>query len=124
MTSILIVDDHDGVRRAIRSLLESANPEALIGEATTVAGAIDRMIERTWTVAVVDLSLPDGSGLDLIRDFTTVCPGTTVIVVSGMAGAHYGPAAVRAGARAFVAKQDIGDSLVTTVREAIEGSQG
>jgi two-component system, NarL family, response regulator DevR len=112
---ILLIDDHDGVRAAIRDVLANAfGTTSVFGEATTVASGLRLAQLRQWDVAVVDIHLPDGSGLDVVRKLAAMRPGMRIVVVSALESYVYAPIVEAIGAR-FVAKHAIASELVQIV---------
>ena len=82
MNRILIVDDHEIVRRGLEGLLEEAFPDAVFGLAACLARAQEQIRREIWDLVVLDISLPDGSGLDLIPELRALRPGTAILVLS------------------------------------------
>lgn len=122
MTSprIMIIDDHQSVRAAIRLLLQEASPTAEVEEASTAAIALRRWLERDWDLALVDLHLPDRSGIDLVRQLATIRPTARIVVVTAMSPETYEVVARAAGASGFVQKRDLSSKLVSVALDGLE----
>ena len=118
MTRILLVDDSVDVRRSVRAVLAEAvsNPE--IGEAGDAAAALALLAHERWDVVVLDLSLPDRSGLQTLRDMRRLQPALPIVVMSFHAAPEYAAAARAAGAAAYVAK----GSASAVIAAAVEGA--
>lgn len=104
MTTVLLVDDHplflDGVRAAL-----SGRPDIeVVGEAHDRRGAVEQAAALRPDVVLMDLNLPDGSGIDATREILAAAPGTGVLVVTMSADDDAVVAAMRAGARGYVVK--------------------
>jgi DNA-binding NarL/FixJ family response regulator len=120
---ILVVEDHVRLRRQVRSLLADAFPAANIVEAGSVARALlVGLGQRPWHLVVVDIGLPDGSGLEVVTALADASPTTPIVVISGLPRDVYEAPALEAGARRFIAKQDLADELVAFARENVETS--
>lgn len=114
---ILLVDDHVGVRTRIRELLSSALDDARFFEAGTAALGIRLGLENGWDIAIIDIQLPDRSGLDVIRQLAIARPGFPIIAVSVMDLDVFVSAAKAAGAGMCIGKQDLAAELLAALRE-------
>ena len=112
---LLVVDDHAGVRRILCRLLQRELDFSLLGEAQTGAEALQKAKDLRPDVILVDISLPDMSGLDLTKKLRDVEPSAEVLIVSDYAEGEIKKAFV-AGARGYLLKSDAGIELATAVR--------
>ncbi len=119
MTRILLVDDSEQVRRSMRSVLADLIVGATFGEAGDAAQALASIARAPWDVVLLDLSLPDRSGFDTLRDMRRQWPAMPVVVMSFNPDAAYAGAARAAGAAGYVAKGSSADVIVTAVRDAL-----
>lgn len=111
---ILLVDDHELVRQGIAELLTAEPDLDVVGEAASVAEALARADQADADVAVVDVRLPDGSGIDLCRELRGRVPAMRCLVLTADADSR--DDAIAAGASGFVLKQVLGLTLVDAVR--------
>jgi DNA-binding NarL/FixJ family response regulator len=102
--SVQIVDDHGLIREGLRRALERTGRFTVLGESGTLAEARARLSREAPDVLVVDVKLPDGDGLDLVRDLVPANPQMAVVVVTMYGGDAQLLAAMDAGASAFVSK--------------------
>lgn len=117
---ILIVDDHPIVRRGIQMLVDQEPDLAVCGEAEGASEAL-RVIEQTNPdVAIVDLSLKEGNGLDLLKDIRIRHPGLPVLVLSWR-DESFAERALRAGAMAYITKQEEPARVIEGVRRVLDG---
>ena len=107
------------MRRELRRLLEREVDLEVVGEAVSAEEALTLLQTLKPHLLLVDLSLPGMSGLELIRQLQQERPELRYVVVSGHAGERYRQAALAAGARAFVSKDEPG-AIVGVVREAVQ----
>jgi len=121
-TRVLLVDDHPSILRVFAFALEREPDMTVVGQARTLQEARAIIAERPPVdVALLDLELPDGSGLDLIHEFCTASPGCHVVIFSGNVDDRTRAYAVEAGASAVLAKtMDIPD-VIGVVRRLRQG---
>ena len=116
MIRILLVDDHPVVRRGIRQVLIDGFKTVHVGEARDVASGMATFRRDTWDVVIVDMTLPDGSGLDLLKKIRGEQPAQAILVLSVHPSAQFAWRAVAAGASRYLTK----DSAATELVQAIE----
>ncbi|AVP70885.1 response regulator [Rhodococcus hoagii] len=116
MTRVFLVDDHEIVRRGLVDLLGSAPDLTVVGEAASVGEAMARIPSSGADVAVLDVRLPDGNGVELCRDLRTVLPDLRCLMLTSFADDEALFDAVMAGASGFVLKQILGTDLISAVR--------
>ena len=119
---VFLVDDHELVRRGIAALLSAESDMEVVGEASTAAQARGRIRATRPDVAVLDVRLPDGSGIDVCRDVRSENPGTRCIILTGYDDDEAIYAAVLAGAAGYVIKDVQGSRLVDSVRRVAGGA--
>ena len=112
---ILVVDDHAVVRRGVRSLLESEEGWEVCGEATTGRDAVEQSRRLRPDVVVMDLSLPELSGLDATRQILNETPNVEVLVLTMHHSEELAREVLQAGARGYVLKSDADESLIAAV---------
>jgi DNA-binding NarL/FixJ family response regulator len=118
---VLLVDDHEVVRRGLRDLLESEDDIEVVAEAGTVAEAAVRCDASHPDVAVLDMRLPDGDGATLCRRLRARPQPPACIVLTAFDDEKALVDAISAGAAGYLLKQVRGQDLVTAVREVAQG---
>jgi DNA-binding NarL/FixJ family response regulator len=118
---ILIVDDHPIVRLGIRQMITSEPDLEICAEADSAQAAMAAVHEAQPHVAIIDLSLGNDSGLELIRDLRTTRPDVVVLVLSMHDEALYADRALRAGARGYIMKREAITGLVGAIRTVLGG---
>ena len=116
---ILIVDDHAAVREAIRMLLVRHPEYQVCGEAATAQEAIYRSKETSPDVILLDISLPDRSGLEVLPEIRIGSPHSSILVVSQHDPKHLRPMALSLGAKAFISKTSLCHELVSSIETAL-----
>ena len=118
---VFLLDDHEIVRTGLRSLLESTDDLEVVGEAGTVADALSRIPALQPDVAILDVRLPDGSGVEVCRDIRAGSPTVACIMLTSYADDEALFASIMAGSSGYVLKQVGGNSLVDDVRRVAAG---
>jgi len=120
-TRVFLLDDHEIVRRGVRDLLEADDEIEVVGEAGTVTQAIERLAVCSPDVAVLDVQLPDGSGVEVCRDARSARPELKCIMLTSYADDEAMFESVMAGASGYVLKQVRGSDIVDAVHRVAAG---
>ena len=118
---IFIVDDHPLVREWLTTLIQRQSDLAVCGEAEDTAAALEAIPKAKPDVAVVDLALKSGSGLELIKDLKQTYPAVAIVVLSMHDELLYAERVFRAGARGYVMKRDSTKKIVEAIRAVRDG---
>ena len=119
---IFLVDDHPLVREGLTNLINRQDDLIVCGEAEDSSEAIGGIARSRPDVAVIDISLKNESGLELVKNLGSQFPLVALIVLSMHDEALYAERAVRAGARGYVMKRETTKSVLTAIRRVLEGS--
>ena len=123
MTRILLVDDHPVVVEGLKHILAEAIPDAEFGVAGAAAEAVRLFRSSKWNLVVLDVSLPDGSGLDVLKQLRAIRPQTPVLVLSMYPEDQFAVRLLRAGAAGYLTKKAAAQDLVTAVRKVRSGGK-
>jgi len=118
---VFLLDDHELVRRGVREILEAEDDLVVVGEAGTAEEAIGRIPATTPNVAVLDVQLPDGDGIEVCREVRSKHPEIACIMLTSFADDEAVYASIMAGASGFVLKQVRGNDLVDGIRRVAQG---
>ncbi|HJR75545.1 MAG TPA: response regulator transcription factor [Nitrospiraceae bacterium] len=118
---LLLVDDHEVVRVGLRTLLSEHHEMKIVGEAETMAYAIRQALRLKPDVVLMDVRLPDGSGVAACREILASCPGTRVLFLSSYADDDSVLAAVVAGAQGYLLKEIDSSALIGAIEAVSEG---
>ncbi len=118
---VFLLDDHEVVRRGVRELLEAEGDIEVVGEAGTAEEAVGRIPATSPDVAVLDVRLPDGSGVEVCRDVRSARPELACIMLTSFADDEALFEAIMAGAAGYVLKQVRGGELVDAIRRVAAG---
>ena len=119
---IFLVDDHPLVREGLTNLINRQDDLIVCGEAEDSSEAIGGIARTGPDVAVIDISLKNESGLELVKNLGSQFPLVALIVLSMHDEALYAERALRAGARGYVMKRETTKSVLTAIRRVLEGS--
>jgi DNA-binding NarL/FixJ family response regulator len=120
-TRILLVDDHALLRRGLRALIETEPDLVVCGEVATRQASLEAIAASQPDLVIADLSLKDSDGLELIKDIKQRFPHLPVLALSMHAEEVYATRALRAGARGYLTKQDMDDTVLVAIRRMLAG---
>jgi two-component system invasion response regulator UvrY len=121
MTNVLIADDHALIRSGLKQLLAQDHTIKNIGETRTGSETIDQLNAQHWDLLILDINMPDRSGIDILRQVRTTHPETRVLVLSGFPEKQYAVNVLRAGASGYINKEMAGEELLSAVRGVLRG---
>ncbi|WP_071797448.1 response regulator [Natronohydrobacter thiooxidans] len=121
MTKILIVEDVSETRRWLTEIVSAAFPDCDIHEAASMRAGIEQVAARDYDIALIDLGLPDGSGLDVLRNLRLIRPQTVCVVTTVMGDDASIVGALSAGAQGYLLKEQPQDLLVRQLKQVSEG---
>jgi len=119
--TVFLVDDHPLVREWLVNLIQQQPDLRVCGEAESGLQAREAIARMRPDVAIVDISLKDSSGLELIKDLRQTCPQVAVLVLSMHEESHYAERALRAGALGYIMKRETATKVVAAIRQVLQG---
>jgi DNA-binding NarL/FixJ family response regulator len=120
-TRVFLLDDHEIVRRGLRELLEAEDDMEVVGEAGTAEEGYGRIPATSPNVAVLDVRLPDGDGVEVCRDIRSKHPEVACIMLTSFSDDEAVYASIMAGASGYLLKQVRGTDLVDGIRRVAAG---
>lgn len=121
MKRLLLVDDHPIMRHGLAQLIRAEPGLDVCGEAGSAREGLELAGRLKPDLVVIDLTLPDKNGLELLKDIQAQYPGTLCLVLSMHDEAMYGERALRAGARGYIMKEAAADHLINAARKVLSG---
>ncbi|MGD2218050.1 MAG: response regulator transcription factor [Gemmatimonadales bacterium] len=118
---IVLVDDHALVRRGLAEMIDRESDLEVCGEAADVSEALDLIETAEPELAIVDITLKEGSGLELIKQIKLRYPAVRMLVLSMHDEKIYAERALRAGATGYLNKEEPADKVIEAVREVLAG---
>ncbi len=121
--NVLIADDHAVVRRGVREILEEAPLGIAIDETCTASETLKAVRANVYDIVLLDISLPDGNGLDVLREICAHRPSTRVVMLSMYPEEQYAQRALRSGAAGYLTKDSTTAELITAIRTVAAGGK-
>jgi DNA-binding NarL/FixJ family response regulator len=118
---ILVIDDHEVVRRGVKQILEETFAHVEVREANTSRKGMAAVQQQPWDLAIVDINLPDQSGLELLGELHRIRPRLPLMVLSLHPEEQYAVRVFRAGAMAYLTKQTAPEELARAVKQVLSG---
>src|ERR1700684_4393198 len=121
MSRVLIADDHAVTRAGYRQFLETDPSITEVGEAASGNETLDELRRRSWDLLLMDIHMPDRSGLDILKHVVTGYPAVRVLIISGLPEDQYARNVLRAGASGYLSKDGSAEELLKAVRTVLCG---
>ena len=118
---VFLVDDHPLVREWLTNLIRQQPDLDVCGEAERGPEAMEAILRLKPDIAVIDISLKDSSGIELIKDLKQTQPATAALVLSMHEESHYAERALRAGAKGYIVKRETTRKVVAAIRQVLAG---
>ncbi|MDY7028902.1 MAG: response regulator transcription factor [Spirochaetota bacterium] len=119
---IIIIDDHPIVRKGFAQLINREKDLRVVGEAEDQQSARETIEKTSPDLALVDLTLKESDGLELIKDITVLYPKVKTLVISLHDERVYAERALRAGAKGYIMKSEATENVMTAIRQVLKGS--
>lgn len=123
MIRLLIVDDHEVVRAGIKRVFDDQPGMAMFGEAGDAGEALDRVRKEEWDAVVLDISLGERSGLDVLKELHQLRPRLPVLILSMHSEEQYARRAFKAGAAGYITKDSPRAELVNAINKVLRGGR-
>ena len=121
MINILIVDDHAVVRAGLRQIISGVSDMTVADEADGAIEALAKMRKKTYSMVILDISMPGKSGLDVLKETRNEHPKLPVLMLSMYPEDQYAVRALRSGASGYMTKDSAPEELVTAIRTVAAG---
>ncbi|MBI5846405.1 MAG: response regulator transcription factor [Nitrospirae bacterium] len=123
MYKILIADDHPIVRKGLRQILEEGGIVRKVEEAGSGKEAVEKVRNGSFDVALLDISMPEMSGLEALDEIKKLRPSMPVLILSIYAEEEYAVRALRSGASGYMTKKSAPDELIAAIRKIVRGGR-
>jgi two-component system invasion response regulator UvrY len=121
--NVLVVDDHALIRKGLKQILDDTSDIRVIGEAETGMEAIRMVRDNKYDMALLDITLPDKYGIDVLKQMKLQCPTLPVLILSMHPDEQYAMRSIKAGASGYMNKQSAPSQLVTAIRKVASGKK-
>jgi two-component system, NarL family, invasion response regulator UvrY len=123
MTRILIADDHAIFRRGLMETLHGTFPKIVFGEAKTAQETLDAIQRQDWEVAILDISMPGKSGLEILNEAKLLRPRMPILILSMYPEEQFARRALKAGAAGYLTKDSVPEEMIVAVRKVLAGGR-
>jgi two-component system invasion response regulator UvrY len=123
MIRVLIVDDHAIIRRGLREVLSDEFRGTVVGEASDAEQAFEHLRKTEWDIALLDITLPGKSGLDLLKELKAEWPRLPVLILSAHAEDQFAVRVLKAGAGGYMTKESAPEEMAKAVRKILAGGR-
>ena len=120
---VLIVDDNADVRNALKRIIETTVDIVVGGEAASGEEALSKIVEQQWDVVLLDVTLPDINGLEVLRRIKTQALAVRILMVSVHPEEHYAAPCLRNGALGYLTKDNSAEELAAAIRKVAAGKR-
>ena len=121
MSRVLIADDHAVVRAGLRQFLDEERSITEIGESASGSETLAQLRAQTWDLVILDIHMPDRSGLDILKQIRAAYPHTKILIMSGLPERQYAVNVLKAGASGYLAKGSEVEEMLKAIREVLRG---
>ncbi len=123
MAKILLADDHAILRKGFKQLLAEDQAGFEVGEAGTGVETLDLLRQEKWNLLILDINMPDRSGIDILRQIQATHPELKVLILSGFPERQYAVNMIRAGASGYLNKEMAPEELLAAVKTVLSGKR-
>jgi two-component system invasion response regulator UvrY len=120
---VLIADDHAVVRRGLKDILADEFPKIQFEEARTAQETLVHFQKQDWEIAILDISMPGKSGLDILKELKQIRPRVPVLLLSMHPEEQFARRALKSGAAGYLSKDSVPEELVKAVRKVLAGGR-
>jgi two-component system, NarL family, invasion response regulator UvrY len=123
MIKILIVDDHPIVREGLKKILSLYDDIKVTGEAESANEALEKCTNNTFDLIILDISMPERSGLDIVKDLKKICSKTHILILTMHSEDFYAIRAFKSGISGYLNKGSASEQLITAIRQIMAGKK-
>ena len=120
---VLVADDHEAVRRGLKQILDEAPDIVVAGEASTGQETLKAVREGDFDVLVLDIAMPELSGMDVLKQLGSLKPGLRILMLSMYPEEQYAVRSLKGGADGYITKNNVADELVAAIRKVAQGGK-
>ena len=123
MIRIFITDDHSLIREGLKKIINDEKDISIIGEAGNAKDTMSFVLSKNIDMLILDLNLPDKSGLDLLKELKSLKPELKILILSMHPEDRFAMRVLRAGASGYITKESVGEELVRAIRKVYNGGK-
>jgi len=123
MIKILVADDHAVVRNGLKQIVSDTSDMVVAGEASNGQEALNKALKDDYDIVLLDITMPDRSGLDILKEIKNQKPELPVLILSMHPEEQYAVRALKAGAAGYLTKESAPEELISAMRKVSSGSK-
>jgi len=123
MIKVFITDDHSLIREGFKKMLKDEKDISIAGEAANAKVTMNFVLNNPLDILILDLNLPDKSGLDLLKELKALKPDLKILILSMHPEDRFAMRVLRAGASGYITKESAGEELVKAIRKVYNGGK-
>jgi len=123
MIRVLIVDDHEIVRRGLKEVFDDEFPGLEVGEAASSQAALELVMKQEWDMVLLDINIPGRSGLEVLEELKRLCPRTPVLVLSAYPEEEFAVRSLKLGASGYLSKNFGSHEIVAAAKKVLAGGK-
>lgn len=123
MIRIFITDDHSLIREGLKKIINDEKDISIIGEAGNAKDTMSFVLNKNIDILILDLNLPDKSGLDLLKELKSLKPELKILILSMHPEDRFAMRVLRGGASGYITKESVGEELVRAIRKVYNGGK-
>lgn len=123
MIRVLIADDHKIFRAGVKRVIEESPDIEVAGEASDGFDALTKLRQQDWDVVLLDINMPNKSGLDIVRQMKSEKPKLPILILSMYPEEQYAVRALKAGAAGYLSKDSESDELIAAIHKVVKGGR-
>ncbi|HSP89020.1 MAG TPA: response regulator transcription factor [Ignavibacteriaceae bacterium] len=123
LIKVFITDDHSLIREGLKKILKEEKDISIIGEAANAKDSMSFVLNNELDILILDLNLPDKSGLDLLKELKSFKPELKILILSMHPEERFAMRVLRAGASGYITKESAGEELVKAIRKVCNGGK-
>ncbi len=120
---VLVADDHDIIHYGLKRLLSNQFDAVTVGGASNAQETLDECARQSWDVVLLDITMPDRSGLEILAELKRVCPTASILIISALPEEEFAVRAFKSGASGYLDKRTLGAEVVTAVKRVLAGER-
>jgi len=121
--SVLVADDHDIIHYGLKRMLSDQFGAIAVGEARNAQETLDQCARQSWDVVLLDISMPDRSGLEILAELKRVCPAASILIMSAFPEEEFAVRAFQCGAVGYLDKRKLAAEVVEAIQRVLTGER-
>jgi DNA-binding NarL/FixJ family response regulator len=121
--SVLVADDHDIIHYGLKRMLSDQFSAITVGQARNAQETLDQCARQSWDVVLLDISMPDRSGLEILAELKRVCPTASILIMSAFPEEEFAVRTFQSGAAGYLDKRKLAAEVVEAIQRVLAGDR-